>query len=103
MLDEIVNYIQSLQRQVEFLSIKLATVNPQMDFNLEGLLAKDALQLRAGSSSTTPFPPKYVNGLSSFTTWIHATDPFQHRTDHKFTIVSYKWRIQATGNNWMGG
>jgi hypothetical protein len=57
MLDEIINYVQSLQRQVEFLSMKLATVNPQMDFNLEGLLAKDALQLRAGSSSTTPFPP----------------------------------------------
>ncbi|KAG7586359.1 Myc-type basic helix-loop-helix (bHLH) domain [Arabidopsis thaliana x Arabidopsis arenosa] len=58
MLDEIINYVQSLQRQVEFLSMKLATVNPQMEFNLEGLLAKDALQLRAGSSSTTtPFPP----------------------------------------------
>ncbi|CAN8238969.1 unnamed protein product [Cochlearia groenlandica] len=55
MLDEIINYVQSLQRQVEFLSMKLATVNPQIDFNLEGLLAKDALQLRAGSSSTTPF------------------------------------------------
>ncbi|KAG5380626.1 hypothetical protein IGI04_028468 [Brassica rapa subsp. trilocularis] len=57
MLDEIINYVQSLQRQVEFLSMKLATVNPQMDFNLEGLLAKDALQLRAGTSSATPFPP----------------------------------------------
>ncbi|XP_018451959.1 transcription factor bHLH49-like isoform X2 [Raphanus sativus] len=56
MLDEIINYVQSLQRQVEFLSMKLATVNPQMDFNLEGLLAKDALQLRAGTSSATPFP-----------------------------------------------
>jgi hypothetical protein len=56
MLDEIINYVQSLQRQVEFLSMKLATVNPQMDFNLEGLLAKDALQLRAGSSSAIPFP-----------------------------------------------
>ncbi|KAL0731352.1 hypothetical protein Bca4012_027446 [Brassica carinata] len=58
MLDEIINYVQSLQRQVEFLSMKLATVNPQMDFNLEGLLAKDVreLQLRGGSSSATPFP-----------------------------------------------
>ncbi|CAN8236063.1 unnamed protein product [Cochlearia groenlandica] len=52
MLDEIINYVESLQRQVEFLSMKLATVNPQMDFNLEGLLAKDA---RANSSSVTPF------------------------------------------------
>ncbi|XP_042400453.1 transcription factor bHLH63-like isoform X2 [Zingiber officinale] len=28
MLDEIINYVQSLQRQVEFLSMKLAAVNP---------------------------------------------------------------------------
>ncbi|KAL5974417.1 hypothetical protein ACLOJK_031082 [Asimina triloba] len=40
MLDEIINYVQSLQRQVEFLSMKLATVNPRLDFNIEGL-AKD--------------------------------------------------------------
>ncbi|KAI3750512.1 hypothetical protein L2E82_21151 [Cichorium intybus] len=42
MFDEIINYVQSLQRKVEFLSMKLATVNPRMDFNIEGLLAKDA-------------------------------------------------------------
>ncbi|XP_071927166.1 transcription factor bHLH49 isoform X3 [Coffea arabica] len=56
MLDEIINYVQSLQRQVEFLSMKLATVNPRLDFNIEGLLAKDVLQTRAGPSSLT-FPP----------------------------------------------
>ncbi|OIW18255.1 hypothetical protein TanjilG_20310 [Lupinus angustifolius] len=33
MLDEIINYVQSLQNQVEFLSMKLASVNP-MFFNL---------------------------------------------------------------------
>ncbi|XP_021910341.1 transcription factor bHLH49 isoform X1 [Carica papaya] len=57
MLDEIINYVQSLQRQVEFLSMKLATVNPRLDFNLEGLLAKDILQSRAIPSSTLGFPP----------------------------------------------
>ncbi|XP_020587806.1 transcription factor bHLH137-like [Phalaenopsis equestris] len=30
MLDEIINYVQSLQNQVEFLSMKLACVNPMM-------------------------------------------------------------------------
>ncbi|KAF7039366.1 hypothetical protein CFC21_049376 [Triticum aestivum] len=54
MLDEIINYVQSLQRQVEFLSMKLATVNPQLDFNnLPSLLAKDQQscgQLQQGSS-----------------------------------------------------
>ncbi|XP_057773305.1 transcription factor bHLH78-like isoform X2 [Salvia miltiorrhiza] len=42
MLDEIINYVQSLQRQVEFLSMKLATVNPRMDFNMEALMSKDS-------------------------------------------------------------
>ncbi|KAL0424841.1 UNVERIFIED_CONTAM: Transcription factor [Sesamum radiatum] len=57
MLDEIINYVQSLQRQVEFLSMKLATVNPRLDFNIEGFLAKDILQSRAGMSSSMAFPP----------------------------------------------
>ncbi|KAJ0967877.1 hypothetical protein J5N97_024794 [Dioscorea zingiberensis] len=43
MLDEIINYVQSLQRQVKFLSMKLAALNPGLDFNIEGLLAKDLL------------------------------------------------------------
>ncbi|TYH34064.1 hypothetical protein ES332_D13G103400v1 [Gossypium tomentosum] len=51
MLDEIINYVQSLQRQVEFLSMKLATVNPRVDCNIEGLLAKDIIQSRAGPST----------------------------------------------------
>lgn len=41
MLEEIINYVQSLQRQVEFLSMKLATVNPRLDFNMEALLSKE--------------------------------------------------------------
>ncbi|XP_019149816.1 PREDICTED: transcription factor bHLH49-like isoform X2 [Ipomoea nil] len=64
MLDEIINYVQSLQRQVEFLSMKLATVNPRLEFNIDGLLAKDILQSRAGPSSfphdmTMPYPPAH--------------------------------------------
>ncbi|XP_076909849.1 transcription factor bHLH49-like [Bidens hawaiensis] len=55
MLDEIINYVQSLQRQVEFLSMKLATVNPRMDFNLEGLLSKDILESRLRSSGSLGF------------------------------------------------
>ncbi|CAL5354901.1 unnamed protein product [Camellia sinensis] len=59
MLDEIINYVQSLQQQVEgvFLSMKLATVNPCLDFNLEGILTKDMLQSRAGPSSTLGYSP----------------------------------------------
>ncbi|KAK6940476.1 Myc-type, basic helix-loop-helix (bHLH) domain [Dillenia turbinata] len=44
MLDEIINYVQSLQCQVEFLSMKLASVNPRLDFDMETLLSKDIFQ-----------------------------------------------------------
>ncbi|KAH0684423.1 hypothetical protein KY289_022175 [Solanum tuberosum] len=57
MLDEIINYVQSLQRQVEFLSMKLATINPRLDFNIDALLAKDILLLRADPSSSLAFAP----------------------------------------------
>ncbi|KDP31178.1 hypothetical protein JCGZ_11554 [Jatropha curcas] len=42
-LDEIINYIQSLQRQVEFLSMKLEAVNSGMNMNptIEGFHPKD--------------------------------------------------------------
>ncbi|KAJ1697218.1 hypothetical protein LUZ63_005730 [Rhynchospora breviuscula] len=43
MLDEIINYVQSLQRQVEFLSMKLATVNPDVSLDLEQILSKEFL------------------------------------------------------------
>uniref|UniRef100_A0A1J3EA35 Transcription factor bHLH77 n=1 Tax=Noccaea caerulescens TaxID=107243 RepID=A0A1J3EA35_NOCCA len=45
MLDEIINYVQSLQRQVEFLSMKLATIHPRTEFNANALLAPEMLQL----------------------------------------------------------
>lgn len=51
MLDEIINYVQSLQRQVEFLSMKLAAVNPRLDFNIENFLTKEMFP-----ASTTNFP-----------------------------------------------
>lgn len=44
MLDEIINYVQSLQRQVEFLSMKLASVNPRLEFNMGNLFSKDVIQ-----------------------------------------------------------
>ncbi|MCI20375.1 transcription factor BEE 3-like, partial [Trifolium medium] len=35
MLDEIINYVQSLQHQVEFLSLKLTAASTYYDFNSE--------------------------------------------------------------------
>ncbi|KAL5204818.1 hypothetical protein ABZP36_009689 [Zizania latifolia] len=51
MLDEIINYVQSLQRQVEFLSMKLSAVNPRLDFDVDDFLPKDA------SEPSVPAPP----------------------------------------------
>ncbi|XP_075500305.1 transcription factor bHLH76-like isoform X2 [Primulina tabacum] len=39
MLDEIINYVQSLQKQVEFLSMKLATSNPSFDSGIDDLFS----------------------------------------------------------------
>uniref|UniRef100_A0ACD5YER0 Uncharacterized protein n=1 Tax=Avena sativa TaxID=4498 RepID=A0ACD5YER0_AVESA len=61
MLDEIINYVQSLQRQVEFLSMKLATVNPRLDVNIEGLLSKDLLRFPGVSSSSIGFSPEMMH------------------------------------------
>ncbi|KAL6656184.1 hypothetical protein ACP70R_007010 [Stipagrostis hirtigluma subsp. patula] len=61
MLDEIINYVQSLQRQVEFLSMKLATVNPRLDLNIEGLLSKDLLRFPGVSSSSIGFNPEMMH------------------------------------------
>ncbi|XP_009757727.1 transcription factor bHLH62-like isoform X1 [Nicotiana tabacum] len=58
MLDEIINYVQSLQRQVEFLSMKLASVNPSLDFPAENLLPKDICQPN-GSLPQPVFPVNY--------------------------------------------
>ncbi|KAA8542062.1 hypothetical protein F0562_023214 [Nyssa sinensis] len=55
MLDEIINYVQSLQNQVEFLSMKLASVNPMLyDFGMD----LDALMVRPErlSGLTSPLP-----------------------------------------------
>eukprot|EP00250_Pteridium_aquilinum_P008118 c17689_g1_i1 orf=568-2538(-) len=37
MLDEIINYLQSLQRQVEYLTMKLAAANPMPEFHMDDL------------------------------------------------------------------
>ncbi|XP_062224731.1 transcription factor bHLH62-like [Phragmites australis] len=44
MLDEIINYVQSLQRQVEFLSMKLATMNPHLYLDAQYLPSNNDVQ-----------------------------------------------------------
>lgn len=86
MLDEIINYVQSLQQQVEFLSMKLATVNPEMNLDIERILSKDILHTQCsngapplhghaqGFNPSHSFPNLPLGTFGSLPT---ATPPFQ--------------------------
>ncbi|CAL2231566.1 unnamed protein product [Prunus armeniaca] len=71
-LDEIINYIQSLQRQVEFLSMKLETVNTRMNPGIEVFPSKDfgqqTFDTAAMAFGTQP-PREYSRGSSP--EWLH--------------------------------
>ena len=57
MLDEIINYVQSLQKQVEFLSMKLASVNPMfydLATDLDTLLVRPEKLNNMASPSPLP-------------------------------------------------
>ncbi|KAA8528437.1 hypothetical protein F0562_035792 [Nyssa sinensis] len=83
MLDEIINYVQSLQQQVEFLSMKLATVNPELNIDIERILSKDILHSRSGSTPILGFGP----GISSSHPYPQGNPPFhpmpQNVWDHE--------------------
>ncbi|XP_059625213.1 transcription factor bHLH78-like [Cornus florida] len=64
MLEEIIKYVQSLQRQVEFLAMKLASVNLRMDTEMDSLLPNDIFQ--PNGSSTQPIYPLGTRASSPF-------------------------------------
>ncbi|XP_034699340.1 transcription factor BHLH089 [Vitis riparia] len=71
-LDEIINYIQSLQRQVEFLSMKLEAVNSRMNSGIEGFPSKDFGQQTfdaAGVAYSSQATREY--GRASSPEWLH--------------------------------
>ncbi|KAK7399268.1 hypothetical protein VNO78_10448 [Psophocarpus tetragonolobus] len=56
-LDEIINYVQSLQNQVEFLSMKLASVNPiffELAMDLDNLMVRHDQKLNNVASPSLP-------------------------------------------------
>ncbi|KAA8547375.1 hypothetical protein F0562_003761 [Nyssa sinensis] len=61
MLDEIINYVQSLQRQIEFLSMKLAALNPRLDFNLDSFFAKEFPAYVASFPTAATSPSEMAN------------------------------------------
>ncbi|XP_049396681.1 transcription factor BHLH089-like [Solanum stenotomum] len=71
-LDEIINYIQSLQRQVEFLSMKLEAVNSRMNHPIETYPSKDLAPSAfdtTGMIFGTQAPREYAQGAQS--EWLH--------------------------------
>ncbi|KAL2344244.1 hypothetical protein Fmac_005529 [Flemingia macrophylla] len=71
-LDEIINYIQSLQRQVEFLSMKLEAVNSRLNSGIEAFPPKDFAQQTfdpAGLPFGSQAPREYSRGSSP--EWLH--------------------------------
>ncbi|XP_073124050.1 transcription factor bHLH74-like [Henckelia pumila] len=72
MLDEIINYVQSLQHQVEFLSMKLATVNPELNVDIDQILSKNILNSQGGNAN--------ANGINPGLSPSHALRGFSHGT-----------------------
>ncbi|XP_030492529.2 basic helix-loop-helix protein 80 [Cannabis sativa] len=76
MLDEIINYVQSLQNQVEFLSMKLASLNPMFyDFGMdletflvrpEGLNSNNNNNNMGSEIPSVPPPPCNQSQLTAF-------------------------------------
>ncbi|KAJ0715475.1 putative transcription factor bHLH family [Helianthus annuus] len=52
-LDEIINHVQSLQRQVEFLSMRLAALHPNIDINLDNIISAESGSLMDGNGNFT--------------------------------------------------
>ncbi|KAK9069215.1 hypothetical protein SSX86_013331 [Deinandra increscens subsp. villosa] len=50
-LDEIISHVQSLQHQVEFLSMRLAALHPNIDINLDNIFSAESGSLMEGNFS----------------------------------------------------
>uniref|UniRef100_A0A804NLD7 BHLH domain-containing protein n=1 Tax=Zea mays TaxID=4577 RepID=A0A804NLD7_MAIZE len=84
MLDEIINYVQSLQRQVEFLSMKLSTVNPRLELGADDSFVPrdDANKMCAAATSSIsmaqqplPLPAAYHALEGSSPAFCYTTTP----------------------------
>ncbi|KAG9133489.1 hypothetical protein Leryth_022678 [Lithospermum erythrorhizon] len=71
-LDEIINYVQSLQNQVEFLSMKLEAVNSRVPLNIEGFPVKDFGQQQAFDTSGLAFSTQATRDYRATSPeWLH--------------------------------
>ncbi|KAJ0883176.1 putative transcription factor bHLH family [Helianthus annuus] len=61
-LDKIISHVQSLQHQVEFLSMKLAAVQPDVDINLDNLIASESGSPMESNFTGMVSPSLWVDG-----------------------------------------
>ncbi|PWA64109.1 basic helix-loop-helix (bHLH) DNA-binding superfamily protein [Artemisia annua] len=61
-LDEIINHVQSLQRQVEFLSMRLAAVHPSIDINIDNMFSAESGSLMDCNFHGMVSPPLSLDG-----------------------------------------
>ncbi|KAK2385005.1 basic helix-loop-helix (bHLH) DNA-binding superfamily protein [Trifolium repens] len=93
-LDEIINYVQSLQNQVEFLSMKLASVNPILyDFAMD----QDHQRL---NSITSPSPSSVPLQSVALCSSNHATpfaDTSFHTANNDHYVLDYPTQVFLQG------
>ncbi|GAB2234640.1 hypothetical protein Drorol1_Dr00003898 [Drosera rotundifolia] len=84
MLDEIINYVQSLQKQVEFLSMKLASLNPSMVYNVDTLCTKGIVS----QPRCSHHPQQMYPSDSSRICCDHQPDHHQHPSQTNITSTT---------------
>ncbi|PIA27325.1 hypothetical protein AQUCO_08000003v1 [Aquilegia coerulea] len=90
MLDEIINYVQSLQYQVEFLSMKLASVNPvQHDFGAD--LSSFMIKSEKGSLGSA-FASMHQSNLTQPMTYSDTTTTLTTKSNyfHQDNVVFFQ-------------
>ncbi|KAJ1411882.1 Myc-type, basic helix-loop-helix [Sesbania bispinosa] len=103
-LDEIINYVQSLQNQVEFLSMKLASVNPMFfDFamDLDTLLVRPDQKLNS-IASPSPLPCVSLcnpNQATAFADTTTLTSTFPAANNDYLLDYSSSVFLQGQGSN----
>ncbi|KAK4749490.1 hypothetical protein SAY87_026939 [Trapa incisa] len=81
-LDEIINHVQTLQRQVELLSMRLAAETPRMDVNLDSIFTTESASLVDQSFSNMVYPlpcsDPQPNILRQYQQYPWHLNPLQH-------------------------
>ncbi|KAL8238204.1 hypothetical protein R6Q59_019285 [Mikania micrantha] len=109
MLDEIINYVQCLQKQVEFLSMKLATLQPRLDIDIDNLIMKEMMEVPAVGYSSELANSSYFQVNSLLEMGNNTIDTMLKRSiggpvsiPETVVVSSYFNQMQPAGVTWDG-